>query len=794
MGKGRNGGRPSKGRPKAKGQGGAQPKAKAKNGAKPAKAAAPEVEEPSDGRVLIAGDPHHFTFDGLFKAATGPARIGRRRWLRELPHMAVVFALVIALYAYTTPRYVAFEDDGLFLMNMEFFGVAHPPGYPLHTFLGGIFYHLLPWGTPAFKGHLFSGFAGAMTCVAVYATVAMLTRGRVPAYAGALGYGASMTFWSQAIIAEVYTLNTMMFFLVFALCLHYASYAKRAEDRGHRVLMCVVAFTYGLGLANHWPLLGLGSLGLGLLVLSQTFHILRGVLYAVPCLLLGLTPYLWMVWRSWSDTPANFYGPIETLEGFKFYVTRSGYSGVDNQVGVNIDTKIQFLEFLLDQMLWQFTPVGAVLVLLGAFAMVRVRQHWVFLSLFLTWFMSSIFLVFALDFKAEFIWLTAFRVYPLVAYGVMAIWLAFGVAWLCDWLPERVARGHWLRPLAGSAAGIATVASSLAAHWDSNNRHDYTWAHEFAMFKLNSLEPNTDYYTFDDLDVPVGYLHYVEEVRPDIRVYNDQGLVFGNRIYSPLASQADKIKAIRKFVDASEDRPVYYHPLRVEYFKNEKYGSDFLGFFRRVNKDGPEDRVVLDQRLREWLIKTTEPDPSITDLWTLHQRFTIVATLTSALALAEISGYTFTGEWKEAIDRAGEVNPLARITTGLTKLQYNKLTEEEIQADWEWMADMSTRLLEFEHIDNKARAHFHLYRALLSTRVPEAQEELESHLRRSINENREHDNPALEMLLNMYASSSREADFIALLDESYPDRNTIPANFRRIRDHFQSSEGAGVES
>ncbi len=786
----------SKGKPKgeSKGDPKAEPRAQKASGkpkaAKGRKAApAPDV---SDGRYLVTGTAHRLNLRGLLKTVAEPVGLGSRRWALEVPHFLVVFSLVIALYAYTTPRYVAFEDDGLFLMNMEFFGVAHPPGYPLHTALGSIFYHLLPWGSPAFRGHLFSGFAGAITCVAVYWIIAMLTRGRVPAYSAALGYGASMTFWSQAIIAEVYTLNTMMFFIVFGMCMCYASHAKRTETRGHRALMCAVALVYGLGLANHWPLLGLGSIGLGLLVLSQLRHILWGIPFAVPCLLLGLTPYLWMVARSWTDTPANFYGPIETLDGFLFYVTRSGYSGVDNQVGVDYTTKLDFLEFLGDQMLWQFTPLGAVLALLGIVAMLRSRQLWVFLSLFLTWFMSSVFLVFALDFKAEFIWLTAFRVYPLVAYGVMAIWLGLGVAWLCDLLPAVA--GRWQRPLVGATAGAATVAASLTAHWDLNNRHDYRWAHDFAMFKLNSLEPNTDYYTFDDLDVPVGYLHYVEKVRPDIRVYNDQGLVFGNRIYSPLASQEEKIKTIRKFVDESGERPVYYHPLRVEYFKNEKYGSDFLGFFRRVNKDGPEDRVVLDEGLREWLVKTTEPDSSITDLWTLHQRFTIVATLTSTLALAAISGYVFTGEWKDAIDRAGEVNPLARITTGLTKLQYQKLSEEEIQADWEWMKGMVVRLREFEHLDNKARAHFHLYRALLSLQVPEAKEEVETHLRESVGENPEHDNPALEMLLNMYATSSRRSDFIALLDETYPNQNEIPTNLRRIRDHFLSAEEGGIES
>ena len=67
-------------------------------------------------------------------------------------------------------------------------------------------------------------------------------------------------------------------------------------------------------------------------------------------------------------------------------------------------------------------------------------------------------------------------------------------------------------------------------------------AHDFSLFKLNSVEPDTVLFTFDDLDVPIGYLRYVEGIRPDVDVLNDQGLVFGNRLYSPLISENDKKK------------------------------------------------------------------------------------------------------------------------------------------------------------------------------------------------------------------------------------------------------------
>jgi hypothetical protein len=40
-------------------------------------------------------------------------------------------------------------------------GVAHPPGYPLHTILGALFLRLIPVGTPAFRVNLVSVIAAS---------------------------------------------------------------------------------------------------------------------------------------------------------------------------------------------------------------------------------------------------------------------------------------------------------------------------------------------------------------------------------------------------------------------------------------------------------------------------------------------------------------------------------------------------------------------------------------------------------------------------------------------------------
>ena len=49
--------------------------------------------------------------------------------------------------------------------------------------------------------------AGALTVALVYLVARQLTRRRWPALLGALALAVSPVFWSQAVVAEVYTLN-----------------------------------------------------------------------------------------------------------------------------------------------------------------------------------------------------------------------------------------------------------------------------------------------------------------------------------------------------------------------------------------------------------------------------------------------------------------------------------------------------------------------------------------------------------------------------------------------------------
>jgi len=137
--------------------------------------------------------------------------------------VAGLFAASLALYVQTlAPSVAALFDDSLEFPLVSYrLGIAHPTGYPLYTLLGKLF-SLLPWHNVAWRVNLLSAVAGALTAALVYLAARQLAARRLPALLGALALAVSPVFWSQAVIAEVYTLAGAFVALLLWLVLRWA--------------------------------------------------------------------------------------------------------------------------------------------------------------------------------------------------------------------------------------------------------------------------------------------------------------------------------------------------------------------------------------------------------------------------------------------------------------------------------------------------------------------------------------------------------------------------------------------
>jgi hypothetical protein len=133
-----------------------------------------------------------------------------------------LFTASLALYVWTLAPSVAtlFDDSLEFPLVSYRLAIAHPTGYPLYTLLGKLV-TLGPQNT-AWSVNLLSAVAGALTVTLVYLIARQLTRRRLPALLGAVALAVSPVFWSQAVVAEVYTLSGALMAAVLWLALRWS--------------------------------------------------------------------------------------------------------------------------------------------------------------------------------------------------------------------------------------------------------------------------------------------------------------------------------------------------------------------------------------------------------------------------------------------------------------------------------------------------------------------------------------------------------------------------------------------
>jgi hypothetical protein len=463
-------------------------------------------------------------------APQGPARAD---WL----HAAGIAAALMLLYAATAPRTVALEDDGLFILSSYFLGIEHPPGYPLFTLLGHFFTYL-PFGSVAYRVHLASALLGALSAGLLFLCARSLVPGRTPAYLAALGLGLSPVFWSQAIIAEVYTLNVVFFLGLVYLALHASARTLPA-----------IALVFGLSLSNHWPLMLLTAPAFVFLLWPLRRDLVQRIGSLSWLVILGLAPYAWLVYRSWFALPISFYGPMETLKEVWFFVSRSGYAEIDQSTTADWLDRIRFFGFQGEQLLLQFAVVGTLLAGAGFVVQWRVWGRRIAAFMTIAFLMPTAVLLILLGFDYDSMHKHVFHVYPLTAYAVTALWMALGAAWLVDRYALRAA--HAAMACALVLAAIVTVGAR------ENLFEDHAWGARYARAVLSTLPRDAIVFGQGDPDlVPMAYFHMIENWRPDITLYHTKGLVLGNRLFHPERTDPDTARRIVREMVEKETKPV----------------------------------------------------------------------------------------------------------------------------------------------------------------------------------------------------------------------------------------------
>jgi len=242
-----------------------------------------------------------------------------------------LFFGAFGLYLVTLAPSVTFWDAGELITAACTLGITHQPGYPLFSLTGKLF-HLLPFGSAAYRLNIQSAFFSSLTVYVVYRTLLIVLsthRGASPgrpvseqlaAAALSLMLAVSGIFWSQAVVSEVYAAGG----LVVALLLYM--HVLAAEGRlGAMRYVALSGFALGLGMVNHISL----ALYSPALVISWAMVAggragIRGYAAAVFFVALGLSVNLYLPIRSMAG-PAINIGHPDTWPDFLWTIKWADY-------------------------------------------------------------------------------------------------------------------------------------------------------------------------------------------------------------------------------------------------------------------------------------------------------------------------------------------------------------------------------------------------------------------------------------------------------------------------------------
>jgi transmembrane protein TMEM260 (protein O-mannosyltransferase) len=239
-----------------------------------------------------------------------------------LPTAALVCALAaFGLYRATLLPGFDLGDTGS-LQTMAGESLITPrDGYPLYFAIGSIFVRLTATD-PAHAMNLASAVEGAIAC-GLFVLVAARLSGSVPAAAAAaLLFAASYTFWSQAIIAEVYALHAVCMLLSLLALLEWA---ERPSTRRLALFFAV----YAIGFGNHLSMILLLP-GYAVFLLAsapggwRSMLRPRVVLLATAFACVGAAQYLWNLRTLWfqPQPPPDLWSALRL---FWFDVTKADW-------------------------------------------------------------------------------------------------------------------------------------------------------------------------------------------------------------------------------------------------------------------------------------------------------------------------------------------------------------------------------------------------------------------------------------------------------------------------------------
>jgi tetratricopeptide (TPR) repeat protein len=248
---------------------------------------------------------------------------------------ALLLAASLATFWHHAAPGLTFHDGGEFALAAASAGIPHPPGAPTWVILAAVFDRATAFADPVRSANLFSAVCGAATLALLAGLVGWWRRRTGPdtpdrevvtaALVAALVLAGSPAFASLALVAEQYTLLTMLLTGVLLLATRVVE-GGETEGPSWRWALALGA-VWGLAVGNHLSQLALLTVVAWAVIAAgrRRAIIARLALAAAGGFAFGALVYLWLPLRSPAD-PLIDWGDVETLPRLGWALTRGDWA------------------------------------------------------------------------------------------------------------------------------------------------------------------------------------------------------------------------------------------------------------------------------------------------------------------------------------------------------------------------------------------------------------------------------------------------------------------------------------
>ena len=486
-------------------------------------------------------------------------------------YLAPAILLVsLLLLVFTACPTIYIGDDGELNAAAYTLGVGHPPGYPVFTMLSHLFTYL-PLANIAFRINLLSVFFGSLAVLLLFFIMRRLLEGEknalYTAVFTALLLLVSETFWAQALHSKggIYTLNL---FLIFSMILTvFDNYPY------------IFGFLIGLGLANHHTvMIAFPGLLLIIILLRKEWFDPGVLLKMGGCVFLGLLSYLYLIFSA-NSNPLMNWGQPYNLERLWYHIRRGQYGEITTR-GYTMQGFLDMSRVFLKWSYTELTPFILILVLPGIYAFFKksAKLFSVFLLLFLT---ATLGLMFVLNYEMNPRNIYVNVVFFIPAFAMLAVFAGFGY----NFLAQKNKYAVFVLPL-----------FLLFPFFDNikvNNLGSNNIAYNYGTNILKTLDKNAIFFCEGDNQMfTLGYLKYVDKIRPDVTIYDELGIVFKN-IYGenflkmPRRDRDTLRNKMHREIVLETSRPVYIPLIGSKDYLFQDYKKEQHGILLKLVKGVP---------------------------------------------------------------------------------------------------------------------------------------------------------------------------------------------------------------